>query len=488
MSSQSDTTSSSYKHILKYTGVFGGVQLLNILIALVRNKFVAQLLGPHGFGLVALFNSTVKFISDATSFGIPTSAVKELAKAYENKPIDELHRHINSLRNIELLSAILGIVACVLFGGLISELSFSESNHIVDFILLSPVVGCTAIIGGELALLKATHQLKALTRQSLEATLIALIVTLPILYFLDEKGIVLMLDTIAVGQMITVLRFSCRHYPYRVRLSLKLTDEVKSMLRLGVAFVVAGLIGSASELAIRAFLSKTGDLHTLGLYNAAYMIVVTYAGMAFSAMETDYYPRLSGVKCLGSKLNAVVNRQMEVSFLIIAPMVVAMLVGLPIILPMLFSREFMPVLPMLQVAALSMYFRALYLPVEYISLARGDWRSFVILEAISCGIMLLFIIVGYSLWGLLGCGISITAAYITETIVVAFYGRRIFCFHPSRRVVRFVLVQLPLGAIAFCSSTQLTGIAYWLIGIAIVAISSALSLYLFRRVAKKEQQ
>lgn len=41
-----------YTHVLKFTGLFGGVQGLNVLIGLVRNKFVAMLLGPGGMGLV----------------------------------------------------------------------------------------------------------------------------------------------------------------------------------------------------------------------------------------------------------------------------------------------------------------------------------------------------------------------------------------------------------------------------------------------------
>ena len=48
----------SYKHILKYTSVFGTIQGLNILVAMIRNKLVAVILGPGGMGLIALFNST----------------------------------------------------------------------------------------------------------------------------------------------------------------------------------------------------------------------------------------------------------------------------------------------------------------------------------------------------------------------------------------------------------------------------------------------
>ena len=49
----------SYSHILRYTGLFGGVQGLNILVGIVRNKLVAMILGPDGMGLISLFNSTL---------------------------------------------------------------------------------------------------------------------------------------------------------------------------------------------------------------------------------------------------------------------------------------------------------------------------------------------------------------------------------------------------------------------------------------------
>ena len=55
-------TTDSYGHVLKYTGIFGGVQGLNILVSLVRNKLVAVILGPNGMGLASLFNTTVNFI------------------------------------------------------------------------------------------------------------------------------------------------------------------------------------------------------------------------------------------------------------------------------------------------------------------------------------------------------------------------------------------------------------------------------------------
>ena len=73
----------SYRHILKYTGVFGGVQGLNVLISLVRNKCVALLLGPGGMGLLSLLNTAMQFMSQATNLGIATSAIRHVSELFD---------------------------------------------------------------------------------------------------------------------------------------------------------------------------------------------------------------------------------------------------------------------------------------------------------------------------------------------------------------------------------------------------------------------
>ena len=76
----SEKDKGAYGQVLKYTGIFGGVQGLNVLIGLVRNKCAALLLGPAGMGLVTLFNTTVTFISQATHLGISFSAVRHISE------------------------------------------------------------------------------------------------------------------------------------------------------------------------------------------------------------------------------------------------------------------------------------------------------------------------------------------------------------------------------------------------------------------------
>ena len=68
-----------YRSIAKGSAIFGGTQIYNILIGIVRGKLVAMLLGPEGMGIASLLNSAALTIQQFSSFGINLSIVKEIA-------------------------------------------------------------------------------------------------------------------------------------------------------------------------------------------------------------------------------------------------------------------------------------------------------------------------------------------------------------------------------------------------------------------------
>ena len=118
----------SYRHILKYTGVFGSVQGLNVLVSLVRNKFVALLLGPSGMGLVSLLNTAMSFISQASNLGIAVSAVRHMAELYDAGDEKRLAEYIKVVRAWCILAALLGVALCFMVAPLFNLLSFSCGN------------------------------------------------------------------------------------------------------------------------------------------------------------------------------------------------------------------------------------------------------------------------------------------------------------------------------------------------------------------------
>ncbi len=471
----------SYSHILKYTSLFGGVQGLNILISLVRTKIVAVLLGPVGMGLTALFNSVVNFVSQATNLGISFSAVRNISEIFESGDEERIAHTIKIVRGWSILAALIGMLVCVSIGPLLSLYSFSYGNHTLHFVLLAPIVGMTAITGGETAILKGSRRLKALAVIQVWTVLLALLISAPIYYFFGIAGIIPVLLLIALVTMLFTVVYSYRYYPLRLRGAAGVLGEGVGMVRIGVAFVLGSVFGAGADLLIRSFLSVQEGLDVVGLYNAGYMITVTYAGMVFSAMETDYFPRLSAVHNDSKEMNVLVNRQIEVSVVIVSPMLVAMIVLLPFIVPVLLASTFNAVVPMAQVTVISMFFKAATLPVAYINLAKGNSKAFLVLEALYAVVLVVLVLFGFDRWGLYGTGVAIIVAHIIDWFAIYVYARIKYGYEISGSAVRYLAVQLPLGLITYAVTLMDDIDVSTLFGIVLCLLSAAFSLFVLNK-------
>ncbi len=467
-----------YGHILKYTGLFGGVQGLGILLNLVRNKFVAVLLGPSGMGLVSIYSTAMNFFSQATNLGLSFSAVRHLSEAFGCGDTAAMERTVRVVRGWVLLTALAGMLLFLLASPLLSRV-FSISDHTLDFALLSPIVAMTALTGGETAILKASRRLGNLAVVQIGTVVAALVVSVPLYWKYGMGGIVPVLLLVALATLVLTARCSLRLYPLHLRGSKGLLGEGMGMVRLGVAFVLAGIMGSGAELAIRSFLNAWGCLDAVGLYNAGYMLTITYAGMVFSAMETDYFPRLSAVNHDREAVCLLANRQMEVSLLLVSPMLALLIVLLPVFVPLLFSDSFAPAVAMAQAATFSMYLKAASLPVAYITLAKGDSCAYFLLESAFDVAMVALVICGYRWFGLWGAGAALSAAHLFDLIIVVTYASVRYGYRMSPSVVRYMAIQYPLGIAVYAFAVLRMPSVVSLVGCAVAILASAgVSLYI----------
>lgn len=471
----------NYSHILKYTGIFGGVQGLVILIGLVRNKFMALLLGAGGMGFNALLTSVQNFASQCTNLGISFGAVPRLSEYYEQQRVELVEYYIQVVRLWSMIAAVLGCLFCVVVSPLINDLSFTWGNHTLHYAMLGVSVAMIAITGGETAILKATRRLGSLARVQIYTTVASVFLSIPLYYFFRHSGVVPAIVLIAAAGMLVTIGYSYRLYPLKMHFNKKQLKNGASMIRLGLAFVIAAAIGSASEMLIRAYLNVEGGLDFVGLYNIGFMLTITYAGMVFSAMESDYFPRLSGVCKDVIKTNETVNKQIEVSLLLLSPMLVALIMMLPVLVPILFSREFIPVVGMAQVAVLAMYFKVLTMPVAYITLARSLSLSYLLLETSYFVVLVLAVMVGFQQWGLWGTGLAIVVAHVFECIMIGGYSYMFYGYRTTKTVLQYAAIQAIIGFVAYGVTLVAEGWSYWIAEAALTMVSTAYSLHVLRQ-------
>ena len=79
--------------------------------------------------------------------------------------------------------------------------------------------------------------------------------------------------------MAAACHFTFRIFPYSIRHLWSHLSEGYPMVRLGIAFILAGVLGSGAEMLVRSYLNLQGELSTVGFYSSAYMLIITYTGM-----------------------------------------------------------------------------------------------------------------------------------------------------------------------------------------------------------------
>lgn len=473
----------SYDRIVKYTGVFGGVQGLVTLITVVRTKIVSSLLGTTGFGINTIYNNTINQVKSTTDLGISFSAVKIISEYMDQKDTVALEHSILVVRSWAFLTAVVGTLFCILLSPVFSYFGFgSDWGYTLSFVMLSPVVGLSAINGAEMAILKGTRRLKMIALSQLIAVIVTFCISVPIFIVMGLRGLVPSLVLVSLASVTVTCSFSFRSYPYKIRLfSKSVLHDGFDMVKLGVFFTVAAFLGAGAMSVISYFLMNKGNAEITGAYGAGYLLV-SYLGMlVFSAMEADYFPRLSTVNKDNEKVFELANSQVEVSSLLMSPMIVSFLLFLPLIVPVFLSNKFIMAIPMTQFAVLSLAFKAVVQPVAYISLSKGDSRTFLLQELLYDLFIVYSVIVCFNMGGLKWSGFAIALAGLFDFVIIWVITSVKYGFKYSQRSIKLFLLQLPIIITAYLFTVYSHGWVYWVGGLLMVALSTCLSVYYLQK-------
>ena len=155
---------SSYRSIFKATSLFGGVQVYQILIQIIKSKFVAVLLGPAGVGIMGLYQSGLQLIQQISSMGLASSAVRDVSEANGTNDIQRIAKTITVVRKLVWHTGLLGLVLVALFSPLLSKASFGNYDYTIPFIILSVTLLIDQISSGQRVILQGLRRLKDLAK------------------------------------------------------------------------------------------------------------------------------------------------------------------------------------------------------------------------------------------------------------------------------------------------------------------------------------
>ena len=173
---------SSYRNIMKATSIFGGVQVFNIIISIIRSKFVAVLLGPTGMGISGLLSATLGMITALTNFGLGTSAVKDIASAHGSGNESRISTVVYVVRRLVWLTGLLGALITLVFSKWLSQITFGNTDYTWAFIFLSITLLLNQISVGQKVLLRGMRKIGYMAQAGMIGSVLGLVTTVPLYY------------------------------------------------------------------------------------------------------------------------------------------------------------------------------------------------------------------------------------------------------------------------------------------------------------------
>lgn len=412
---------SSYRQIFKATSLFGGVQVFQILIGIVRVKVVAVLLGTAGVGIMGLLNTPLQLIMSITGLGIAFSAVRDVSEAHGTGDKKRIARVIKTLRRWSWFTGFFGAIIVFSFAPLLSHWTFGNNEYTWAYIWLSVILLLQAISKGQSAILQGTRRLKDMAKAAVIGSMLGLLTSMPLYYFYGIKGIVPAMIISAVTSLLLSWYFSHKIVIERIELTYKeIYSSGLGMAKLGIFMTLAGFLASLSLYILNAFISNRAGVEQVGLYDSGWAVVGQYTGIIFAAMATDYFPRLSAIQDNNEKLKELVNQQVDAALLIMTPLLALLIITMPLVVRILYTPAFLPVVMFANLTVLGMQFKAISWALGYVYLAKGNGRLFLTIEIVSGIVALLLNILFYYLFGLNGLGISFILSYLLGMIASYF--------------------------------------------------------------------
>lgn len=441
-----------YRQVIKATSIFGGIQFLNIIIAVIKWKAVAIFLGANGFGIIKLLNSTIELIGEFTKVGLDTSAVKEISFAEASKKENKIPIIVSSLRKMVWLTGTVGTIVVIFFSPILSKLAFGNTNYTIAFVWISITLLFKQLSVGQLAVLQGFRKLNYLAKAGLYGNLLSLIITLPLYYFFGKDAIVSVIILSSILSLLFSLYYSNRVKIKVIKVSFKEAFlQSKSMLRLGLMLSIQGLITITFAYSFQIFISHYGGLNELGFYSAGFLIINSYVNLIFNAMRADYFPRLSGVIEKLIDLRKTVEQQALIALLIITPIVILFLLIAPFIIKTLYSKDFSIIIWFVSWGILGTLFKAVSWSLGYVILAKGDSKLFIKTAIVFNSIFFILNVLGYYFGSLPGIGVSFLIYYCFHFISLKYITKLKYNVYLTKNFYNIFLISLLLCSISFLS-------------------------------------
>ncbi len=460
--------------------LLGSSSVVEMMLTIIRTKVLAMILGPAGIGLAGILNHIMATASVFFDMGTSTSATRLVAgtPATERSAVGRLLTIITLLC---LVSGSVGAVSVFFAASPVAALMLSDTGQAWLIQLLAVGVLFTVAGGIQKAFINGLQCYQALARITLSGSLTGTIASIAIAWYCQFEGIIVYVIAVPLINSIVIFYYVVKAgYRLEAVCYSVIKKETASILKLGLPVMVSVLMDSGVILYVRGQVMNTLGLEAAGLFQVAWAITGIYVGFILTAMMKEYYPRLTGLVGSNTLTNTAVNQQMIMAIWLTTPLLLGVAALAPLMVTVLYSGEFLPVVDTLRWMALGTVLKVIAWSMGFIWVARGK-GGYVIADSVLWSIVFVAgVVLTIDYVGLTGIGRVYAASFAFAVFYTYVFVRHITGFRLEKKAVLESVMLIISCLLCIAANRWLSLITALIFGGIIYCLMSAralLSLY-----------
>lgn len=439
------------RRMLKVTALMSSTTVINIILNTLKVKVMASLIGTSGMGVFSLFQSIYNIFLSIGSVVAGGSVVKAVAETNATKNYSQLQILQHLLIRMALLTGLLSGLIIYLYSKSIALTIFDDVSLQFEIQLMSfvPVIINLSLFWQ--SWLNGLRQVKKIVKIRLYSSFIITLSSIALLYFFHKDAIIYLVLILPVPAFILSRINSTLLGKPSQTITRKNYIDILNVIKLGVALVILSLIFQFGVFYARTLITEFGGLTSTGIVFASWAISMSYVEIFLSALSVEYYPKLVELKNNLNATNELINKQINLLLMVIFPVLIALYILAPYIIPFLYSENFNLASSILRYQLIGDIFKVLSWIFGYVLIVHGYIKTSLLLQLQWVTIYLFSLQFGFEPFGLDITGMAFLTSYLLSFILsYIFLSKKIkFQFTQKNKqliisivVISFFLVSL----------------------------------------------
>ena len=424
--------------LLKATASFGSTELALIIVAVIRNKYLAIEIGPEGYGMFSILDSFFSLFLAFSGGWLAHPAMKYIAELRSKKQEDSIQNVLNFTFSVTFFTSLFFVSVFFIFSNfflnnfLSSEITFTYYALFAASFLGTSLSSIMQSYFQGMLLIKETIFRKIVLRIFDLVSVIILVLLFGLLGFFINVLVVAFF-----GLFIFIYK-SKANRP-KIEWPMVKDEIIKKVITFGGINMFIGILNLLSIYLQRILVIKFLDIASLGLYRAAltfsgYLGIVGNSSMFFVNSKANEVCTLDD---RNKQLNDYLKFVLFTSILFFVPGILFTELAINI----LYSKQFLGLSPVLYIFIIAQFLLSIQLGIQAQIIGLERLKLYTIVTTIAYATIVLIPFFFLKSLNILSLGIASISASLIQITVLGIHLKRKFGIGLSRFSFRLICIS-----------------------------------------------